>query len=219
MAERKVIILIGAPGSGKGTQAKALEKKFGFVSYSPGDIFRDEIKKKTKLGLYVAKYVRKGLLVPDNIVSSIIIKRLMKIKKGVILDGFPRNLVQVKLLHEYLQKIKTKNIVLHISLSVAKATERIIGRQVCEKCGEIYHDIFKPAIKKNYCDNCKRRLRRRIDENPKIIEERWHIYKYETKPIVGYYKNDTKYSYRKINADQKIGKVAEDIKKILNEIK
>ena len=219
MKQKQIIILIGAPGSGKGTQAKLLSRKLGLQVLSPGVILRNEIAKKTVIGKKAAPFLKKGLLVSDDIVSSIVIKKIASAKKGIILDGFPRNHVQVKLLNNYLKTQNTNNIVIEIALHLSTAMKRISGRLTCTSCGESYHVDYKPAKKKNYCDKCGKRLAVRADSKPKVVKTRWQIYKYSTKPVLEYYKNHKYYSYRKVDGKHSISEVSEQIISIVRKKK
>jgi adenylate kinase len=181
------IIFLGPQGSGKGTQAKFLAKKFNIPVICPGVIYRQEIAKKTKLGKIVAEYLNKGKLAPNNLTNEIIKKRLKKIdcKKGFILDGYPRNLIQA----QFLDKITKIDLVIEIVLLDKKCLlNRFIGRQNCI-CGAVYHLKFNPSKKNGICDKCGKKLFIREDENPEAIKKRLQIYYQETKPLLKRYQN------------------------------
>jgi adenylate kinase len=180
------IIFLGPQGSGKGTQAGLLAKKFNIPVICPGVIYRQEIAKKTKLGKIVAEYLNKGKLAPSDLTNEIIKKRLKKIdcKKGFILDGYPRDLIQA----QFLDKITKIDLVIEIVLSDKKCLSRFIGRQNCI-CGAIYHLKFNPSKKNGICDKCGNKLFIREDENPKAIKKRLQIYYQKTKPLLKRYQN------------------------------
>lgn len=215
MKPKQIIILIGGPGSGKGTQAELLAKKMGIQVLSPGTILRKAIEKKTVIGKKAAPYIKKGILVPDDIVSSLVIKRIAKIRKGIILDGFPRNQVQVKLLGDYLKNQNTKNLVIEVAIPLRTAIKRISGRLTCNNCGESYHVEYKPPRRKNICDQCGKRLIVRSDSKEKVVKTRWQIYRYETKPIADYYKQNRHYLYRKVDGTKDIETVFESVYNIV----
>ena len=185
------IILIGPPGAGKGTQTDNIIKNFNMYKVSTGDLLREEIKKKTDLGEEIKSIIDEGLLVPDNIVKDLIVKILSneKFHNRLIFDGYPRNLNQAKnldnLINKYNQKISS---VLSLEVEEKILIQRILGRQICSKCGLIFNEFFKPATKKNHdCDS--KFLRKRSDDKKKIIGDRFKTYIRETLPILDYYRN------------------------------
>ncbi|KXT29280.1 adenylate kinase family protein [Candidatus Phytoplasma oryzae] len=215
------IILLGPPATGKGTQSTILSKYFKIPHICVGEIFRKNIQKKTELGKIIHSYIQKGLLVPDEITNKIISEYLEKkeIKKGFILDGFPRNLKQAYFLTKELEKKKidlTKVIYLNSNEEFLK--KRIIGRIICPKCGEIYHKETKIPKIKNFCDNDKNLLIQRKDDNIETFSKRLNIYKIETFPIIKYYKKMNKVLEISTNDDERsIIKTTEIIlEKLLN---
>jgi len=182
------LVFIGPPGVGKGTYASALSKIYKIPHISTGEIFRDEIKRETKLGKKIRSYVEKGELVPDEIVIETIKKRLSEddCKNGFILDGYPRTLQQAKALDEFIILDRVLNFVAPDEVII----ERISGRRICSQCGAIYHVKFKPPKVPGICDICGGRLIQRKDDTPEVIERRLDVYKKQFAPIIEYYKEN-----------------------------
>jgi len=185
------IILFGAPGSGKGTQAIVLSENYKLKRISLGDIFREEVKKDSPLGKEVKNYMEKGLLVPDTLVSKVVEENLNE--ENFILDGYPRNLNQAKTLDAILEK-KGANIDAFIYLEVDEPTilERLTKRLVCKKCGANYHLINMPPKKTGLCDKCSSELIQRKDDTPEVIKKRWEVFLNENKSLLEYYKKKKK---------------------------
>jgi len=209
--KNKNIIIIGPQGSGKGTQADIISAEFNIPHISTGDIFRQNIKKKTKLGEKIKSFTEQGHLVPDKITNAVIKKRLAQkdCQKGFVLDGFPRNLEQAN----FLDSITNISLVLEIWISDKESIKRISGRRTCPKCGKIYHLVFKPSKKKNVCDEDGEKLIIRNDDKPKAIAKRLKIYHGETSPLVNYYKK--RKIHIKVDGTPAIPKVTEKIMEIL----
>ena len=180
------LVFIGPPGIGKGTYATAISKRYGVPHISTGDIFREEIKKGTSLGRKVEEYVKKGELVPDEIVIEVVKQRLAQedCKKGFILDGFPRTLKQA----EALDKLTKIDLVLNFVAPDTVIIQRLSGRLVCKKCGAIYHVKWKPPKKPGICDVCGGPVARRPDDEPEVVKHRLEEYRKTFKPIIDYYK-------------------------------
>lgn len=200
------IIFFGPQGSGKGTQAELLAKKFNIPAISTGAIYRQEIAKKTKLGKIAVKYLNKGILAPSNFTNEIMGKRLKKMdcKKGFILDGYPRDLIQAK----FLDKTFKVDYVIEIVLSIKECLKRFSGRQNCI-CGAVYHLKFNPPKKKGICNKCGKELFVREDEKPEAIKKRLQIYHQTTKPLLGEYQK--RGILIKINGNQSIKEVYKEI--------
>ncbi|MCK5460261.1 adenylate kinase [Candidatus Parcubacteria bacterium] len=179
------ILIFGAQGSGKGTQADLLSKKLKIPHITVGDIFRLIIKKENKLGKILASYLNKGKLAPNEITNRIIAERLKKpdVARGFILDGYPRNKVQAN----FLDKILAIDKVIEIKVSDKEAVKRIKNRRMCY-CGRTYHLKYNPPKKDGICDECGKKLYQRDDDKPKEIKERLRIYHKETEPIITDYK-------------------------------
>ena len=176
------IILLGAPFSGKGTLARNLVKEYGFVQISTGDLFRENIKNKTKVGVLAKKYIDKGQLVPDSVTIEMLKERLSKddCKKGVVFDGFPRTINQAKEL-EKIAKIDTI-IRLDVPFEIIKC--RCLGRRICSKCGEIYSTDAYPY---NTCQKCGSPLFQRDDDNLETLNNRLEVYEKMTAPLINFY--------------------------------
>lgn len=200
------VLFIGPQGSGKGTQAQLLSKKFSIPYISTGNIFRENISNKTDLGKLALKYIDKGKLVPDKVTNDLINSRLSSndARKGFILDGYPRNLKQAR----FLDNIAKLDIVFEVYISDKESVFRIAGRRSC-KCGAVYHVKFKPPKRKGICDKCGGRLFIREDDKKEKIMERLRIYHDETEKLLPYYEKQG--VLMKINGEQAISKVHKDI--------
>lgn len=185
------IVLLGAPGAGKGTQAKLICDYFNIPHISTGDIFRAQIKEMTTLGIKAKEYIESGRLVPDEITISIVKETLnqQQYKNGFLLDGFPRNLYQAKELNLLLGENKQHiDIAFLIDVSKDIVLERIAGRRYCSKCGASYHIKFNPSKLNDRCEVCNEPLIHRYDDQESIVLDRLEIYNKAIQPIVGYYK-------------------------------
>ncbi len=184
------IVMLGAPGAGKGTQAKRLASKYGIPHISTGDIFRANIKNGTELGKKAKVYMDQGLLVPDELVVDLVIDRFKEpdCEKGYVLDGFPRTIPQAKVLDEALAKNKDG---LEFAIDVDVADENIVrrmsGRRACVGCGATYHVVTIPPKKEGICDTCGAELILRDDDKPETVEKRLKVYHEQTQPLIDYY--------------------------------
>jgi len=184
------IILFGPPGAGKGTQAQNISKSFDLYKISTGDLLRNEIYKKSPLGTKIKSIIDKGSFVTDEIINDLITKILAdkKFYNRLIFDGYPRNLVQAENLEILLKKHNQKiSCVLSLNVDKEKIIKRIIGRQICSKCGHIFNEFFKPATSNNHVCGSKF-LVKRSDDNEKTINKRYETYIEKTLPIINYYK-------------------------------
>ena len=177
------IVLLGAPGAGKGTQAVRLAEKYSVPHISTGDIFRSNIKEGTPIGLVAKSYIDKGQLVPDEVTVQIVKERLEKddCKNGYLLDGFPRTVAQAKALDEFSEVEKVVNI----DVPLTKLLKRITGRRVCSKCGESYHIDYLDG--KTSCKKCEGDLIQRADDNEETVASRLDVYTKQTAPLGEYY--------------------------------
>lgn len=185
------ILLFGAPGTGKGTQSAFLVSRMNFFHISTGDLFRSALSQKTALGLKAQVYMDKGQLVPDQIVIDLIKEKLSSLPEdqSIVLDGFPRTLVQAEALDElFLSLNKTLDKVLYLNMSMELLVERLSGRRVAEKSGRVYHIKFKPPKVENVCDETGEQLLHRKDDQPEVVEERLNTYTRQTEPLIEYYK-------------------------------
>jgi adenylate kinase len=186
------IVLLGAPGAGKGTQAKKLIEKYGIPQISTGDLLRAAVAAGTPLGKEAKSYMDKGELVPDSVVLGMVGERLKQddCKKGYILDGFPRNTAQAEALDKMLASL---NMSLTGALSVDVPFEdlmkRLTGRRTCKACGQMYNIYFGPPKKEGTCDKCAGELFQRDDDKETTIKKRLEVYTAQTEPLIGYYKN------------------------------
>lgn len=184
------LILLGAPGSGKGTQAKFLVRKYSIPQISTGDILREEVKSGTVLGLKAKEYMDKGRLVPDEVVVGMVEERVKKgdCTTGFILDGFPRTVAQADALEGTLQRMKKAlSRVILVNVDEDELVKRLTGRRVCEKCGAGYHVIFDPPKQEGVCDKCQGKLYQRDDDKESTIRNRLKVYNNQTAPLIEYY--------------------------------
>ena len=185
------LILLGAPGAGKGTQAEVICEKFNIPAISTGNILREAIKNGTEMGLKAKSYIDNGNLVPDEVVIGIIKDRLAEddCKNGFILDGFPRTIPQA-------EALDSMNIGIDCALSIEVADEKIMqrlsGRRVCLTCGATYHVDYKKPAKEGICNNCGAELVQRNDDKPETIADRLAVYHSQTEPLKDYYKKSGK---------------------------
>ena len=180
------LILLGAPGAGKGTQAEIICQKHSIPAISTGNIIREALKNGTEMGLKAKSYMDEGKLVPDDVVIGIIQERLAKddCKNGFILDGFPRTIPQAEALDAMGVEIDR---VVSIEVPDEKIVERMSGRRVCEKCGASYHMLYKQPAKEDVCDTCGGTLIRRKDDAPETVLDRLKVYHEQTEPLKSYY--------------------------------
>lgn len=204
------IIVFGPPGSGKGTQAKLIEKKFSLKHIALGDVFRKTAREKTELGKKIKNYIDKGKFVPDALVVRIVKKILEEKKlKSFVFDGFPRNIFQAKEAEKFLKA----DIAIYLNVSDKEIIKRLSSRRQCKKCNTIY-GLENPPKKKGICDKCHSVLYQRKDDKPAIIKKRILIYHKQTKPLINFYEKEG--ILRRINAEQNIKKTFSDVSKILN---
>jgi len=213
--DRKFIVFLGAPGSGKGTQAKILEKKLGLPQVATGDLFRYNLKNLTELGLLAKKYMDAGDLVPDEVTIRMVEERLSRddCAKGAILDGFPRNLDQAVALDAMLAPYGGVTAVPLFVVDDDVVVERISGRRICRKCGAVYHVKFNPPKQAGVCDVCGGELYQRDDDKPETVKNRLYVYYKQTAPLIGYY--FAKGLLEKVNAMQQVEVVTQALLAVL----
>jgi len=206
------IIFLGPPGSGKGTQAKNISKKFKIPHIAPGDIFRKIIKtgKPKKIANAIKHYVQNGLLVPDEIVFNAV-KSILN-KEKFLLDGYPRSINQAKLLDEYLNSSSFQKVI-YFKVTDKEIIKRLTARRTCPKCGRVYNIYTLKPKKDNLCDICNTKLIIRADDKPETVKKRIKVYKKETKPLNEYYKK--KNLLVEINAEDSIENIFKKICKII----
>jgi adenylate kinase len=186
------IVLLGGPGSGKGTQAKKLTEKLGIPQVSTGDIFRAAVKEGTPMGLKAKEYMDKGELVPDDVVVGVVEERLAKpdLAAGFMLDGFPRTLPQAEALDTLLNDMeKPIDHAVLVDVPDDELMKRLTGRRTCRnsECGKMYHVMFNPPKKEGVCDACGSELYQRDDDSEATIRERLNVYAEQTAPLIDYY--------------------------------
>lgn len=203
------IVLLGAPGAGKGTQAAKIAEVYNIPHISTGDIFRDNIKRQTPIGKKVKEIIDAGNLVPDGLTCEIVRDRLEKddCANGYILDGFPRTVAQA----EALDGFADIDCVLNFDVDTAKLTKRISGRRVCSKCGESYHVDFLNG--KTDCAKCGGELITRPDDNEESVKTRLSVYASKTAPLIEYYQNSGK--LKTVSADKSIDEIFSAVRVIL----
>ena len=208
------IVMLGAPGAGKGTQAKMIAKKCDIPHISTGDIFRENIKNGTPLGAKAKTYMDKGLLVPDELVCDLVVDRIQQddCKNGYILDGFPRTIPQAQALEDALTKIGQKlDYAIDIEVPDENIIRRMSGRRSCPKCGAIYHVVNNPPKKEGVCDTCGHPLVLRDDDKPETVQTRLNVYHEQTQPLIDYY--DKKKILVTVDGTQSMDQVFSDILK------
>ena len=184
------IIMLGAPGAGKGTQAKLIAEKFGIPHVSTGDIFRANIKEGTALGKEAKEYMDKGQLVPDELTVKILLDRVAKddCKNGYVLDGFPRTIPQAEVLDKALTELNDKvDFAIDVDVPDENIVKRMGGRRACVTCGATYHIEHVPPKKEGICDKCGSELILRDDDKPETVQKRLSVYHEQTQPLIEYY--------------------------------
>jgi len=184
------IIMLGAPGAGKGTQAKMIAEKYSVPHVSTGDIFRANIKNNTELGLEAKSYMDKGELVPDELTVKILLDRVAQedCKNGYVLDGFPRTIPQAEVLDEALVKLGDKiDYAINVDVPDENIVKRMSGRRACVTCGATYHIEHVPPKKEGICDSCGSELILRDDDKPETVLNRLDVYHKQTQPLIDFY--------------------------------
>lgn len=210
------IILLGPPGSGKGTHAPALSAYLKIPHISTGDLFRDNIRNKTPIGQKAQSFIDQGKLVPDDVVLDMLFCRLSHTdcQKGAILDGVPRTIAQAESLNQKLGKTH-RFLVLLLNIDFNLLIERICGRIACKQCGRPYHKKYDPPKQTNLCDSCGGTLYQRIDDTEEVLKKRLDVYRNQTEPLIEYYRSQPDVLHE-INGNQlKVG-VFNDILKSLS---
>lgn len=186
------IIMLGAPGAGKGTQAKMIADKYSVPHISTGDIFRANIKNGTELGMEAKKYMDEGKLVPDELTVKILLDRVAQddCKNGYVLDGFPRTIPQAEVLDKALTEINDKiDYAIDVDVPDENIINRMSGRRACVACGATYHIVYAPTKEEGVCDRCGEKLILRDDDKPETVLNRLNIYHEQTQPLIEYYTN------------------------------
>jgi len=208
------IILLGLPGSGKGTQAELIQKKYGFPKISSGDLLRREVEERTDLGKKAERDMNRGALVSDDIVAEMIKRRISHpdCKRGYVLDGYPRNIAQA----QRLEKIagKSPEIALEIHLSEKTLVSRLAWRRICSRCGAIYSSRTQNPKKEGICDLCQGALIQRKDDTAQVIENRLRVYEAERAALIDHYRR--KGVYHRVDGEGKVETVFDRVCSILD---
>ena len=219
-----IIIMLGAPGTGKGTIAGILTKELGIPQVSTGDIFRKNIKEQTELGKLAETFISKGQLVPDDVTIGIVERRLEEpdVQEGIILDGFPRTVKQAEELDKILEKKGKKvDLVINLTTPEDELIERIVNRRICsnQECKTVYNLVLNPPKKEGICDVCGSPLIQRKDDTEETVKERFKTYTEQTRPLIEYYeKKGNLYSTLVSKTINKLGQdVAKDVIKYIKE--
>ena len=184
------IIMLGAPGAGKGTQAKKIAEKYSIPHISTGDIFRANIKNGTELGMKAKTYMDQGLLVPDELVVDLVVDRLGQedCANGCVLDGFRRTIPQAEALDAALTKVgQAVDYAINVEVPDENIVNRMSGRRACVNCGATYHIVYAPTKVENVCDTCQGDLILRDDDKPETVQKRLNVYHEQTQPLIDYY--------------------------------
>ena len=212
-----IVILLGAPGSGKGTQSKRLADKFGFQHLATGDIFRAEIAAKSAIGVKAQDYLKAGKLVPDSIVIEMVAGKLESGGK-YLLDGFPRTLEQAQGLDAMLKGMKSAvNLVVYLTLPKDEAIRRMTSRRICSGCGEVYNAISRPTKVDGVCDKCSGKVVQRDDDSEATAQKRLMVFEDLTHPLVAYYKAEAEFV--EVNAAQDPDKVEAALSAVIEKSK
>lgn len=208
--------MLGAPGAGKGTQARMISEKYGIPQISTGDIFRANIRNQTELGQKAKSYMDQGLLVPDELTLDLVVDRLAQddCSNGYILDGFPRTIPQAEALTFALKSQKTKiDYAIDVEVPDDNIVQRMSGRRACPGCGATYHIRYNPPVSDNICDECGTELIQREDDKAETVQKRLDVYHKKTQPLIEYYREQgCMYS---VDGTRPMEDVFEDICKIL----
>ncbi len=210
-----ILVFLGPPGAGKGTQAKKLAEDKGFVHISTGDILRDAVRKGTPLGKKAKEYMERGELVPDDLMVALI-EEVFPEGKGVVIDGFPRTVPQAEALDRMLSKrgIRVDRAVL-FDISDEEVITRLTGRRSCPNCGAVYHMKFNPPKRDEVCDVCGTKLLQREDDREEVVRRRLKVYREQTAPLVDYYRS--KGILITLDASRPIEEVYQDLKRLVDE--
>ncbi len=218
MRDKMKIIMLGAPGAGKGTQAKMIADKYGVPHISTGDIFRANIKNGTQLGIEAKKYMDQGMLVPDELTVKILLDRVSKddCSRGYVLDGFPRTIPQAEVLENALNKIHDQiDYAIDVDVPDENIINRMSGRRACLSCGATYHVVHVPPKAEGICDRCGNELILRDDDKAETVKKRLVVYHEQTQPLIDFYTK--REILRTVNGTVDMNVVFEEIVKILGE--
>ncbi len=211
-----VLVLLGPPGGGKGTQAKKIVEKFGYAHFSTGDALREEVKNQTEIGKKAKAIMESGELVPDELLGAMVKGRIGQAagSKGIILDGYPRTVSQAEFLADFTSDMKVAAV--NIAVDQGLIVKRLSGRRFCQNCGTIYNISFSPPVKDGICDKCGTELSRRKDDYEDVIRERLRVYDEKTQPVVDYYENSG--AYFEVDGNKSPEEVFNEVGKIVRSL-
>ncbi len=219
MSDAKYILLLGAPGAGKGTQAEILRERLGLAHIASGDLFRENVSKGTPLGTLAKSYMDKGELVPDDVTVQMVMDRIARpdCARGVVFDGFPRTVAQAQALDAALaQQGKNINMVLFVDVRDEELVKRLSSRWICPNDGTVYNTLTNPPRVAGQCDKDGTALYQRDDDKPETVRRRLQVYKTQTQPLIDYY--HAKGLLQEINGEQNIEKVQTDLVKAVERL-
>jgi len=211
-----IVVLMGPPGAGKGTQAKAISSELGIVHLSTGDLFREAVRQGTPLGREAQAYMDRGELVPDSVTVAMLLERLDRpdAANGALLDGFPRTVPQAEALDQALAgRGQRVNLAIYLSVPREALLNRLSGRWICQGCGASYHEVFNPPTVQERCDACGGTLYQRPDDRRETAERRLDVYLEQTVPVIDYYRQ--RGALVEVNGDQPPAAVEEALRKAL----
>ena len=212
------IIMLGAPGAGKGTQAKQIAAKYEIPHISTGDIFRANIKNGTELGKKAKEYMDQGMLVPDELTCDLVMDRIAQddCERGFVLDGFPRTIPQAEALTNALTKIgQSMDFAIDVDVPDENIVNRMSGRRACLNCGATYHIVFNPTKTEGVCDACGNETVLRDDDKPETVQKRLTVYHDQTQPLIDYYREQN--ILKSVDGTKPMDEVFSDIVAILGE--
>ncbi|MCW3979224.1 MAG: adenylate kinase [Candidatus Bathyarchaeota archaeon] len=212
------LIILGPPGAGKGTQAKIISEIYGIPLITAGDLLRDAVAKGTEKGMTAGEYIKKGDLVPDEIVNGLMEERLDEpdVEEGFILDGFPRNLEQARALDRILEKKETTiDAILKVDAKTETIVNRLSLRRTCPRCGAVYHLLHKPP-KRRVCDECGGELVQRDDDKEDVIRHRFQVYEEQTRPILDRYEKTGR--VREVSGEIGIEMIPDEVRRVLGDL-
>ena len=210
------IIMLGAPGAGKGTQAKLISERYGIPHISTGDIFRSNIKNGTELGKKAKTYMDQGQLVPDELTCDLVVDRIAQddAKDGYVLDGFPRTIPQAEALKHALEgRGESVDFAIDVDVPDENIIKRMSGRRACVSCGATYHVVYNPPKKEGVCDVCGSGLILRDDDKPETVKKRLDVYHSQTQPLIDYYQKDG--VLKEVDGTREIDTIFSQIQKLL----
>ncbi len=217
MVLRKIIVMVGAPGAGKGTQSRLLAEHFGYPQISTGEILRDMAQAETAFGREIKELQSAGRLVGDDILKELILTRTSEpdCRNGYILDGFPRTLSQAEMLETLAEQQGNDVVLVRVVVSHDALMKRLTGRRTCSRCGEIYNIYSRPPRQEGFCDLDGAPLTQRTDDNPEAVTARLTAYKKSTKPLIDYYKESGRLV--QIDGERPVGEVYEKLISVIDE--